>query len=112
MEYLYRGWLLESSRRLSTFNESLHRESATELGKADQELRWLVHVLVDRGRPPNAATSQDHDVQYLTAARESAKTALGHADVEIAVLKQFPIGQAQEDNRGDKSEAVRVAVVL
>ncbi|KAG2082781.1 uncharacterized protein F5147DRAFT_783175 [Suillus discolor] len=64
MEYLYRGWLLETSRRLNIFNESLHHETETEFGKVDQELQWLVHVLVDRGELPRTTD----DVQYITAA--------------------------------------------
>jgi hypothetical protein len=107
MEYLYRGWLLETSRRLSIFDESLHHETEMELGKADQELQWLVHVLVDRGGSPR--TSND-DVPYITAARESSGQALVHADAEIGIFKQFAIGD--EDNCNNKSEATRVAAVL
>jgi hypothetical protein len=103
MEYLYRVWLLETSKRLNTFNESLRHESEAEFWKADQELQWLLHMLVDRGRSPHAATHQDPDVQYLTAAQENSRTALDHADAEIAILKQFPI---REDGRDNKLEAV------
>ncbi|KAG1807382.1 hypothetical protein EV424DRAFT_1543925 [Suillus variegatus] len=86
MEYLYRGWLLETSRRLTIFDESLHHETEMELGKADQELQWLVHVLVDRGGSPR--TTND-DVPYITAARESSGQALVHADAEIAAQIQL-----------------------
>ncbi|KAG2119186.1 hypothetical protein DEU56DRAFT_761096 [Suillus clintonianus] len=113
LEFLYRGWLLETSRRLNVFNESLHHESETELGRADQELRWLLHVLIHRGETPRAAAiHQDHDgVPYLTAAREGSRKALDHADAEIAILKQsFPNGE--KDDCDNKSEAVRADAVL
>lgn len=109
MEYLYRGWLLETSRRLNVFDKSLHHETDLELGKAEQELRWLVHVLVGQTEPPRAVdTHQDPGVQldYLTAARDGTRRALDLADAEIAVLKQFPIGDSD-----DKSEAIRVTAV-
>ncbi|KAG2153481.1 uncharacterized protein EDB93DRAFT_1102632 [Suillus bovinus] len=64
MKYLYRGWLLETSRRLSIFNESLHHETEMELGKVDQELQWLVYVLVDRG---GSLRTTDNDIQYTTS---------------------------------------------
>ncbi|KAG1751952.1 hypothetical protein EDD22DRAFT_850687, partial [Suillus occidentalis] len=108
MEYLYRGWLLETSRRLNVFDKSLHHETDLELGKAEQELRWLVHVLVGQAELPRAvATPQDPGVQleYLTAARDGTRRALDHADAEIAMLKEFPIGDSD-----DKSEAIRVTV--
>jgi hypothetical protein len=108
MEYLYRGWLLETSRRLHVFDKSLYHETQLELGKAEQELQWLVHVLVGQGEPPlTGATHQDPDVNYLTAAQEGSRRALDHADAEIAILKQFPIG----DTSDDKSEAIRVTAV-
>lgn len=108
MEYLYRGWVLEMSRRLNIFNELLHHETEIELGKADQELQWLVYVLVDWGGLPRTTTI--HDVQYLTAAREGSRKALDYADAEIGIFKQFAIGD--EDNCNNKSEATCVTTVL
>jgi hypothetical protein len=108
MEYLHKGWLVETSKRLNAFNESLHRETGVELGKADQELRWLVHVLVDRGGTQR--TTNRDDAQYLTAARDGSRRALDHVDAEIGIFKQFSIGD--EDNRNNESEATRVTAVL
>ncbi|KAG2056616.1 hypothetical protein BDR06DRAFT_969984 [Suillus hirtellus] len=109
MEYLYRGWLLEMSRRLNIFDKSLHHETDLKLGKAEQELQWLVHVLVGQMEPLHAvATHQDPGVhlEYLTAARDGTRRALDNADAEIAILKQFPIGDSD-----DKLEVIRVMAV-
>ncbi|KAG1828741.1 hypothetical protein EV424DRAFT_1344716 [Suillus variegatus] len=109
MEYLYRGWLLETSRRLNIFNQSLHHETEMEFGKVDQELQWLVHVLVDRGGSPR--TTND-DVQYVTAARDSSGKALVNADAEIDIFKQFSIGDMDDRDNKSELEATRPATAV
>ncbi|KAG2159348.1 uncharacterized protein EDB93DRAFT_1099729 [Suillus bovinus] len=110
MEYLYRGWLLETSRRLNIFNESLHHEMEMEFWKVDQELQWLVHVLVDQG---GLTHTTNDDVQYVTAARDSSGKALVDADAEIDIFKQFSIGDTDDrDNKSELEATQRVTAVL